>query len=103
MDCPYCGKEPAKNGYCADCGILWQVKGDFWETDKPYSITVKPYNPRTTILEKTMNPLEQLVIDNADEQNTRHGILTLEEVVAIGEAIIIGRKIDEMYATQYEH
>ncbi len=45
-----------------------------------------------------MNPLEQLLFDNADEKNTRHGILLGKEVVAIEEAIMIARKVDEMYA-----
>ncbi len=58
--------------------------------------------PGTTILEKHMNPLEQLLTDNADEQNTRQGILNSEEVEAIEEAIVIGRKVDEMYASRNE-
>ncbi|KKM93300.1 hypothetical protein LCGC14_1209750 [marine sediment metagenome] len=49
-----------------------------------------------------MNPLEQLLFDNANEQNTRHGILLGKEVVAIEEAIMIGRKVDEMYASRNE-
>jgi len=49
-----------------------------------------------------MNPLEQLLFDNADKQNTRHGILLGKEVEAIEEAIMIGRKVDEMYASRYE-
>lgn len=75
----------------ANAMMNWVISGD----EKPSGYIKQKGNP-------SMNPLEQLLLDNADEQNTRHGILTPEEVAAIEETIVIGRKIDEMYATHQD-
>lgn len=40
-----------------------------------------------------------LLLENSDECNTRHGILNADEVEAIKDAIAISKKIDDLYTT----